>query len=340
MSVILVPTVLPTDNKEEQDTWIEPILRPNVGRFVLFPIQHKPLWDMYKKHQATIWTAEEVDLSQDYRDWDKMSEDVRHFITWILAFFAASDGIVNENLAERFLTEIQIPEARCFYGFQIAMENVHAETYSLLLDTYIPDPKEKTKLLNAITTIPTVQAKAEWALHWIKDDAPFAERLLAFICVEGIFFSGSFCGIFWAKKQGILPGLTFSNEMISKDENLHVEFACLLYNQYIQRQVPQARVHEMFKSAVRVEQEFDRDALKHPLKAMNADMMCQYIEYVCDWLLHGLGYDKIYHSRNPFPFMVLMSIPGKASFHEKRNETYKKAGVGDSKRGFDPNQDF
>ncbi|WP_345270830.1 ribonucleoside-diphosphate reductase small subunit [Nibrella viscosa] len=305
---------------------IEPILEEDKGRFVLFPIQHSDIWQMYKKHEASFWTAEEIDLSQDLKDWENLSDGERHFISHVLAFFAASDGIVNENLAVNFLSQVQYAEAKCFYGFQVMMENIHSETYSLLIDTYIKDPVEKDKMLNAIDTIPCVQKKAEWALRWI-DNGSFVERLLAFAAVEGIFFSGSFCSIFWLKKRGLMPGLSFSNELISRDEGLHRDFACLLYTDHIKHKLPEADVYKLIKDAVDIEQEFVSDALPVSLIGMNADLMKQYIEFVADHLLVSLGLQKIYNVTNPFDFMDMISLQGKTNFFEKRVGEYQKAGV-------------
>ncbi len=303
----------------------EPILKENKDRFVLFPIAHSDIWNMYKQAEASFWTAEEVDLSHDTKDWEKMSDGERHFVTHVLAFFAASDGIVNENLAINFIREVQVPEARCFYGFQIMMENIHSETYSLLIDTYIKDAAEKDKLFHAIETVPCVKKKAEWALRWIKHGS-FAERLVAFAAVEGIFFSGSFCSIFWLKKRGIMPGLSFSNELISRDEGLHCDFACLLYKK-LQNKLSAARVQEIIADTVAIEKEFVSDALPVGLIGMNAQMMCQYIEFVADRLLVALGYPKKFQATNPFDFMELISLQGKTNFFEKRVGEYQKAGV-------------
>lgn len=304
----------------------EPILEENKDRFVLFPIKHRAIWEMYKKAEASFWTAEEIDLSPDLIHWEhKLSEDERYFIKHVLAFFAASDGIVNENLAVNFMQEVQYPEARCFYGFQIMIENIHSEAYSLLIDTYIKDGKEKDYLFHAIDTIPCVSKKAEWALRWISK-GHFNERLVAFAAVEGIFFSGSFCSIFWLKKRGLMPGLSFANELISRDEGLHCDFACLLYAQ-LQHKLPTATLQEIIKSAVEIEREFVRDALPVRLIGMNADLMCQYIEFVADRLLAALGSPKIYNVTNPFDFMDMISIPGKTNFFERRVSEYQKAGV-------------
>ncbi len=305
----------------------EPILKENKDRFVLFPITHTELWDMYKKAEASFWTAEEIDLSQDLQDWEtKLNNDEKHFIKHVLAFFAASDGIVNENLAVNFMSEVQYPEARCFYGFQIMIENIHSETYSLLIDTYIKDPAEKTNLFNALDTLPCVTKKGEWALRWI-DNGSFAERLVAFAAVEGIFFSGSFCSIFWLKKRGLMPGLSFSNELISRDEGLHCDFACLLYSQ-LKYKLPVQQVTDIIKNAVEIEKEFVSDALPVKLIGMNATLMCQYIEFVADRLLGSLGCPKVYNVSNPFDFMELISLQAKTNFFEKRVAEYKKSGVG------------
>jgi ribonucleoside-diphosphate reductase beta chain len=308
------------------NTMIEPILQENKDRFVLFPIKHKDVWDMYKKAEASFWTAEEIDLGPDLIDWNnKLNNDEKHFIKHVLAFFAASDGIVNENLAVNFMNEVQWPEARCFYGYQIMIENIHSETYSLLIDTYIKDPAEKDKLFHAIETVPCVARKAEWALKWIANGS-FAERLVAFAAVEGIFFSGSFCSIFWLKKRGLMPGLSFSNELISRDEGLHCDFACMLYSQ-LQNQLPKEKVIEIITNAVEIEKEFVTDALPVKLIGMNAELMRQYIEFVADRLLVALGCAKQYMVSNPFDFMELISLNGKTNFFEKRVAEYQKAGV-------------
>lgn len=322
----------------------EPILKENKDRFVIFPIQHSDIWEFYKKAEASFWTAEEIDLSQDLKDWaDKMNDDEKHFIKHVLAFFAASDGIVNENLAENFVAEVQYTEAKFFYGFQIAVENIHSETYSLLIDTYVKDPKEKDYLFHAIETMDCVKEKADWALRWI-DEGSFAERLVAFAAVEGIFFSGSFCSIFWLKKRGLMPGLSFSNELISRDEGLHCDFACLLYNNHVVNKLPEETVQKIIKDAVDIEKEFVTDALPVKLIGMNSDLMCQYIEFVADRLLSELGCGKIYNSTNPFDFMEMISLQGKTNFFEKRVGEYQKAGVmdtGDSgKAKFSLDEDF
>ena len=312
-----------------EEVFVEPILRKNDGRFVIFPIRHPEVWAMYKKAEASFWTAEELDLSHDYKDWQGLTDDERHFMSHVLAFFAASDGIVNENLVENFAAEIQIPEARFFYGFQIAVENIHSETYSLLLDTYIKeDPAEKARLFNAIRTVPSVGKKAEWAMKWMdRERASFAERLVAFAVVEGIFFSGSFCSIFWMKKRGKLPGLCFSNELISRDEGLHCDFACLLYSMLV-RPLERERVCEIVREAVDCEKEFITASLPVKLIGMNNEMMATYVEFVADRLLMALGYDKLYGAANPFDWMTLISLQGKTNFFEKRVGEYSKAGVG------------
>ena len=306
--------------------FVELILKENKNRFVLFPIQHDDIWGMYKQGVASFWTAEEIDLSQDLTDWEKLNDGEKHFVSHVLAFFAASDGIVNENLAQNFLDEVQFPEAKCFYGFQIMMENIHSETYSLLIDTYIKDPKEKSKLFNALETVPCVAKKGEWALRWI-ENGNFAERLIAFAAIEGIFFSGSFCSIFWLKKRGLMPGLSFSNELISRDEGLHCDFACLLYTKYITNKLPEQQVIDIIKNAVEIEQEFIIDALPAALIGMNSKLMSQYIEFVADRLLEALDCRKIYNVTNPFDFMEMISLQGKTNFFEKRVAEYQKAGV-------------
>lgn len=321
---------------------VEPILAKNNDRFVLFPIQHDDIWQFYKKSEASFWTAEEIDLAQDLVDWtEKLNDDERHFIKHVLAFFAASDGIVNENLAENFLAEVQYTEAKFFYGFQIAIENIHSETYSLLIDTYIKDSKEKEYLFNAIDTIPCVKKKADWALRWI-DEGSYAERLIAFAAVEGIFFSGSFCSIFWLKKRGLMPGLSFSNELISRDEGLHCDFACLLYNNHLVNKLSKDTVSKIITDAVEIEKEFVTDAIPVKLIGMNADLMVQYIEFVADRLLGELGCDKVYNTANPFDFMDMISIQGKTNFFEKRVAEYQKAGVLNSgeNQSFSLDEDF
>jgi ribonucleoside-diphosphate reductase beta chain len=303
----------------------EHILTENPGRFVVFPLKYHDIWEMYKTAEHSFWTSEEIDLSQDMTDWEeKLNDDERHYIKNVLAFFAASDGIVNENLAENFVKEVQYPEAKFFYGFQLTIENIHSETYSLLIDTYIKDNKEKDHLFNAIDTIDSVQKKAQWALKWI-DSESFAERLIAFAAVEGIFFSGSFCSIFWLKKRGLMPGLTFSNELISRDEGLHCLFACLLHNKYIQNKVSEERIKEIICEAVEIEKEFVTDSLPVALIGMNEVLMQQYIEYVADYWLIELGCSKVYHAENPFDFMDMLSLQNKSNFFEKRVSEYQKA---------------
>ena len=320
----------------------EPILKENSNRFVLFPIEHDDIWSYYKKAEASFWTAEEIDLGQDLKDWDTLTGDERHFIKHVLAFFAASDGIVNENLAENFVSEVQYTEAKFFYGFQIAIENIHSETYSLLIDTYVKDVKEKDGLFNALDTMDCVKKKADWALRWI-DEGNFAERLVAFAAVEGIFFSGSFCSIFWLKKRGLMPGLTFSNELISRDEGLHCDFACLLYNNHLVNKLSNEAIQTIIVDAVTIEKEFVTDALPVRLIGMNAELMCQYIEFVADRLLMELNCSKIYHATNPFDFMEMISLQGKTNFFEKRVGEYQKAGVLNSENDndkFSLDQDF
>ena len=321
----------------------EPLLDQSNDRFVLLPIKYHDIWEMYKKAMASFWTAEEIDLYQDLDDWNKLNEDEKHYIKHVLAFFSASDGIVNENLALRFYNDVQIPEARSFYGFQIAMENIHAETYGLLIDTYIKDPAEKDYLFKAVDNIPCIKKKADWAMKWIySDEASFATRLLAFAAVEGIFFSGSFCSIFWLKKRGLMPGLTFSNELISRDEGLHTDFACLLYK-YLNNKLPESTVHQLIKEAVEYEKAFITEALPVSLIGMNAEHMSQYIEFVADRLLMELGCEPLYGSQNPFDWMELISLQGKTNFFEKRVAEYQKAGVMNSVKGdggFDFNLDM
>ena len=309
----------------------ELILRENPNRFVMFPIKYPDIWDLYKKHVGSFWVVEEVKLDKDMKDWLNLTDNERYFIKNILAFFAASDGIVNENLALRFMGDVQIPEARAFYGFQIAMENIHSEMYSLLIDTYIKDPKEKNYLFNAVENIPSIKKKAEWALNWIKNglDA-YPTRLIAFACVEGIFFSGSFCSIFWLKKRGLMPGLTVSNEFISRDEGLHVDIAVLLYS-YIKNKISQEIVHKIVTEAVILEKEFIIDSIPCAMIGMNSNLMSQYIEFVADRLLTQLRYDKLYNTANPFHFMELISMEGKTNFFEERVTSYSKAGIGRNK---------
>ncbi|RGP70499.1 ribonucleoside-diphosphate reductase subunit m2 [Fusarium longipes] len=310
---------------EEAD---EPLLQENPQRFVLFPIKYHEIWQMYKKAEASFWTAEEIDLSKDLHDWNnRLTSDEQFFISHILAFFAASDGIVNENLVERFSGEVQIPEARCFYGFQIMMENIHSETYSLLIDTYIKEPAQRTYLFNAIDTIPCIRKKADWAIRWIQDkNSSFAQRLVAFAAVEGIFFSGAFASIFWLKKRGLMPGLTFSNELISRDEGLHTDFACLLHS-HLKGRASKQMIQDIITDAVSIEQEFLTEALPCALLGMNSNLMKQYIEFVADRLLVALGNEKVYKATNPFDFMENISLNGKTNFFEKRVGDYQKAGV-------------
>ncbi|KAK6135106.1 hypothetical protein DH2020_031169 [Rehmannia glutinosa] len=310
----------------------EPLLTPNQDRFCMFPIQYPQIWEMYKKAEASFWTAEEVDLSQDQRHWEALSSDEKHFIKHVLAFFAASDGIVLENLAGRFMKDVQISEARAFYGFQIAIENIHSEMYSLLLESYIKDSAEKNMLFRAIETVPCVEKKANWALRWIDGSETFAERIIAFACVEGIFFSGSFCAIFWLKKRGLMPGLTFSNELISRDEGLHCDFACLLYS-LLKMKLSEEKVKGIVADAVEIEREFVCDALPCALVGMNGDLMSQYIKFVADRLLNALGYGKMYNVPNPFDWMELISLQGKTNFFEKRVGEYQKASVMSSLNG-------
>ncbi|CAB0010584.1 unnamed protein product [Nesidiocoris tenuis] len=309
------------------DPQMEPLLRENPRRFVIFPIEYHDIWKMYKKAEASFWTVEEVDLSKDLADWEKLKPDERHFISHVLAFFAASDGIVNENLVERFSQEVQVTEARCFYGFQIAIENIHSEMYSLLIDSYVKDPKERDYLFNAIETMDCVKQKADWALQWIaSESASFGERIVAFAAVEGIFFSGSFAAIFWLKKRGLMPGLTFSNELISRDEGLHCDFACLLFKHLVQKPSP-SQVSEIIRDAVVIEQKFLTEALPVAMIGMNCDLMKQYIEFVADRLLVELDCPKLYKSTNPFDFMEHISLEGKTNFFEKKVGEYQKAGV-------------
>jgi len=308
----------------------EPILKSNPNRFVIFPIQHDDLWKMYKNQQSSFWTAEEIDLSEDLTHWNKLNDNERHFIKNVLAFFAASDGIVNENLAENFLSEVQYAEAKFFYGFQIMMENIHSETYSLLIDTYIKNDAEKADLFNAIETVPCVKKKAEWALKWIESDS-FAERLIAFAAVEGIFFSGSFCSIYWLKSRGLMPGLSFSNELISRDEGMHCDFAVHLHNNHLVNKVPKERIKEIIMSALEIEKEFILESLPVSLIGMNAKLMSDYLEYVADSLLKDLKCDVAYGTANPFDFMVNIALQNKTNFFEKRVSEYNKSGVGNKK---------
>ncbi|XP_043533899.1 ribonucleoside-diphosphate reductase subunit M2 [Chiloscyllium plagiosum] len=314
----------PSDHSNLND---EPLLKENPRRFVIFPIQYHDIWRMYKKAEASFWTAEEVDLSKDLQHWDSLKSEEKHFISYVLAFFAASDGIVNENLVERFSQEVQVTEARCFYGFQIAMENIHSEMYSLLIDTYIKDPKEREYLFNAIETLPCVKKKADWALRWIGDrQATFGERVVAFAAVEGIFFSGSFAAIFWLKKRGLMPGLTFSNELISRDEGLHCDFACLMFKHLVHKPSEES-VRSVIQDAVQIEQEFLTESLPVNLIGMNCILMKRYIEFVADRLMLELGFQKIYKVENPFDFMENISLEGKTNFFEKRVGEYQRMGV-------------
>ena len=319
----------------------EPILKDNPNRFVVFPIKHQDIWEYYKRAEASFWTAEEIDLSDDLTHYNNLTEGEKHFVNNVLAFFAASDGIVNENLAENFVSEVQYAEAKFFYGFQIMMENIHSETYSLLIDTYVKDPKEQEKYFKAIETIPCVKKKAEWALKWI-DSPSFAERLIAFAAVEGIFFSGSFCSIFWLKKRGLMPGLSFSNELISRDEGLHCDFACHLHNNHVVNKVPKERIREIISSALDIEKEFITDSLPVDLIGMNCDLMKQYLEFVADRLLLDLKCEKIYNAENPFDFMQNIALQNKTNFFEKRVAEYAKANVGnkDSNNELSFNSEF
>jgi ribonucleoside-diphosphate reductase beta chain len=307
----------------------EPILQDNKNRFVIFPIQHSDIWDWYKKQEASFWTAEEIDLHQDVVDWKKLNDDERYFLKHILAFFAASDGIVNENLAENFVNEVQYSEAKFFYGFQIMMENIHSEMYSLLIDTLVDNDAEKDELFNAIERFPAIKKKADWALRWIESES-FAERLIAFAAVEGIFFSGAFCSIFWMKKRGLLPGLATSNEFISRDEGLHRDFACHLHNNHLVNKVPVERITQIITEALDIEREFITESLPVNLIGMNAKLMSEYLEFVTDHLLETLHCPKVYGTANPFDFMDMISLEGKTNFFEKRVSEYKKAGVGES----------
>jgi len=319
----------------------EKILQETNERFVLFPIEHDEIWKMYKQHVACFWTAEEVDLQQDLIDWKKLNENEQHFVKHVLAFFAASDGIVNENLVVNFMQDVTIPEARCYYGFQIAIENIHAEMYSLLIDTYIKDNTEKDYLFNAMENLDCVKKKAKWALSWIDDAPSFAHRLIAFAAVEGIFFSGSFCSIFWLKQRGLMPGLATSNEFISRDEGMHCDFACLLYGM-LENKLSEQEIHKIIGDAVDCEKEFVTDALPVSLIGMNAKLMTQYIEFVADRLIVQLGYNKIYNATNPFPWMEMISVEGKTNFFEKRVSEYQKSGVMANKEDqvFSTDEDF
>ncbi len=330
----------------KEDDFVEPILKENPHRFVLFPIKHDKIWKMYKQAVASFWTAEEMDLQQDLRDWEKLNDDERHYIKMVLAFFAASDGIVNENLITNLASMVQYPEARAFYGFQIAIENIHSEAYSLLIDTYIRDDKEKQYLFNAIETIPSIKKKADWAIRWIEESADdFASLLVAFAVVEGIFFSASFASIFWLKKRGLMPGLCFSNELISRDEGLHTDFACLLYRDHVQRKLPVQTVTDIVTNGLVAEKKFIHEALPVSLIGMNAKLMDQYMEFVADRLLVELGCPKVYNVTNPFDWMDLISLQGKTNFFEKRVGEYQKSGVmeggeGGAKESFSLEEDF
>jgi ribonucleoside-diphosphate reductase beta chain len=306
---------------------VEPILQENKNRFVIFPIKHHDIWEFYKSMEASFWTAEEIDLSQDLNDWNnKLNADEKYFIKHILAFFAASDGIVNENLAENFVNEVQYAEAKFFYGFQIMMENIHSETYSLLIDTYVKDEAEKADLFNALEVFPAIKKKADWALKWIESDS-FAERLIAFAAVEGIFFSGAFCSIYWLKKRGLMPGLTFSNELISRDEGVHCDFAVHLHNHHLINKVSKERIRTIIVDALNIEREFITESLPVSLIGMNAGLMTQYLEFVADRLLVELGCEREYNTANPFDFMDMISLQGKTNFFEKKVAEYQKAGV-------------
>lgn len=318
----------------------EPILTPDQNRFVMFPIKYNDIWDMYQKQVDCFWRPEEIDLTKDISHWDTLNDAERYFISRILAFFAASDGIVLENLAIRFMNDVQISEARAFYGFQIAMENIHSHTYSLLIDTYIKNTEEKDRLLNAIDNFPCIKKKSDWAQKWIHDNrSTFATRLVAFACVEGIFFSGAFCSIYWLKKRGLMPGLTFSNELISRDEALHCEFAILLYNKLIKK-MSKSRIHEIIKEAVEIEVEFICEALPCRLIGMNSVLMTQYIQFVADRLCVQLGYDKIFNVKNCFPWMELISLESKTNFFEKSSDAYALANKSNMAEAFDLMDDF
>ena len=318
----------------------EVLLTENPNRFVMFPLSDQDIWKMYKKMMDCFWRAEEIDFSKDLNDWNKLKEKEQHFIKMVLAFFAASDGIVLENLGQRFLSEVQLPEARATYGFQLMMENIHSETYSLLIDTYIKDKEEQTKLFRAIDNFPCIKKKADWAIKWIQDNrSSFATRLVAFACVEGIFFSGSFCSIYWLKKRGLMPGLTFSNELISRDEGMHTDFAVLLFNK-LARKPKKAKVFELIKEAVAIEKEFILEALPCKLIGMNSKLMSQYIEFVADRLSQQLGYGKIFNSSNPFDFMEMISLEGKTNFFEKRVGDYSLSSCENKSEAFNFDADF
>jgi len=319
----------------------EPLLKENPQRFVMFPIHYHNIWEAYKKHVASFWTAEEIDLATDYEHWEKLTKNEQYFIKNVLAFFAGSDGIVNENLVQNFMDEVQVPEARSFYGFQIAIENIHSEVYSMLLDAYIKDVDEKQRMFEAVHHVPCIKRKAEWALKWINTDCRYAVRLVAFAAVEGIFFSGSFCAIFWLKKRGVMPGLTFSNELISRDEGMHTDFAVLMYSM-LENKLPENVVHNIIKDAVSIEKEFILESLPCDLIGMNSRLMAKYIEFVADRLTVQFGYSKIYKTSNPFDFMDLISVEQKTNFFESRVSSYSLAGVGKSKEenSFNLDSDF
>ncbi|KAH0484057.1 MAG: uncharacterized protein KVP18_004482 [Porospora cf. gigantea A] len=325
--------------KELEET--EPILSLGAIRTSLYPIKYGEAWEMYKQHEASYWTAEELDLAQDLKDWEQLKEDERHFIKMVLAFFSASDGIVMENLSAGFLADVKVPEFRCYYAFQNLMENIHSETYSLLIDEYVKDGVEKDRLFRAIETVHAVELKARWAAKWMNKNNSFAERVVAFTAVEGILFSGSFCAIFWLKKRGLMPGLTFSNELISRDEGIHTDFGCLLYG-YLENKLPEECVQQIIREAVEAERVFICESLPCALIGMNSKQMTAYIEHVADRLLNCLGCDKIFGSANPFDWMELISVPGKTNFFEKRVGEYQKSGVMATKKDqvFKTNVDF
>ncbi len=326
--------------EDQVSTFKEPLLTPNDNRYVMFPIVDEDIWKMYKKSVDSFWVPQECDLSRDLNDWEKLSKDEKHFISMVLAFFAASDGIVLENLAIRFMSDVQLSEARAFYGFQIAIENIHSEMYSLLIDTYIKDKDQRNKLFNALDNFPCIQKKADWARKWIGDNrSSFAARLVAFAVVEGIFFSSSFASIYWIKKRGLMPGLTFSNELISRDEALHTEFAILLYSK-LERKLSKKRILDIISEAVEIEKEFILEAIPCRMIGMNNKLMSQYIEFVADRLCLQLGYDKIYNSTNPFDFMELISVETKVNFFERTNSEYALANKTVDKNVFDFSSDF
>ena len=325
---------------------MEPFLAENKDRFVLFPIKHNDIWEFYKMAVANFWVPEEINFSDDVAHWrDRLTDDERHFVKHILAFFAASDGIVNENLAEDFLSQAQYTEAKFFYGFQVAVENIHSHTYSLFIDTYVSEKKEQEYLFNAVETIPSVKKKADWALRWI-DQGSFVERLIAFAIVEGIFFSGSFCSIFWLKNRGLMPGLSFANQLISRDEGLHRDFSCMIYREHIVNKLPEKQLYDIIRGAVAIEKEFITESLPVRLIGMNSDAMAQYIEYVTDHLLVEIGLPKLFNVTNPFDFMDMISLEGKTNFFERRVSEYQKAGVatgsdqGGEQHDFNLDQDF